>query len=199
MHPVAALEVRTFESERGHEVLTSPTITYRSRRRAATSTTQTPGASLGIDIDISRPDISLHTPPSHSCASQQVEVSFHGVAHIESGLYSEGEDIIGGSPPRSPPLFLEHISLEPQSTLGTLALTATAPPASSLSDLARTLIVTSILDLSQGPSGNPTTAIITPTVSLGHTIYSTAVTTGIISEPVVSHPEFVSRKYSMTL
>ena len=54
--------------------------------------------------------------------------------------------------------------------------------------------MTSTLDLSQGPSGSPTTAIIMPTVSVGHTVYSTVVTTGILSDPVVSRPEFISRE-----
>jgi hypothetical protein len=31
-------------------------------------------------------------------------------------------------------------------------------------------------------------------VSVGHTVYSTVVTTGILSDPGVSHPEFVSRE-----
>jgi len=136
----------------------------------------------------------LHASPSHSSASQQGDVSFHGETHIESGFQLESQDILGGSSPRSPPSFVEHYSLEPQSTVGTQSMIVSSPPASSLSDLAEKLRVTSSIDLSRGPSGSPTTNIITPPGSVGHTVYSTVVTTGILSDPGVSHPEFVSRE-----
>ena len=56
------------ERETGAEVLTAPTLTFR-RRRVATSSTRIHKLGSGTDIDIYRLEMSLHNPLNHSSAS----------------------------------------------------------------------------------------------------------------------------------
>ncbi|KAJ9545593.1 LOW QUALITY PROTEIN: hypothetical protein OSB04_025300 [Centaurea solstitialis] len=180
---------RIDERVTGSEVLTDPPLPL-GRSRAPTSATRTHSLYAGIEADTSHPEVQLHTPLSHSLTSQQVGVSSHGdLAQRLSPPHLEGSDIeTGGSPPRSPTSFRAQ-SLEPYIPFGTLTT-----PITSLSAVTGTPRVASTMGVSQGPAGRPTTAIITPTVTVGHTVDSTVVLTERLCDPGVTYPASVVRE-----
>ncbi|KAJ9560784.1 hypothetical protein OSB04_005944 [Centaurea solstitialis] len=191
---------RIDERVTGSEVLTDPSLPL-GRSRAPTSATRTHSFDAGIEADTSHPEVQLHAPLSHSLTSQQVRVSFHGdIAQRLSRPHLEGSDIeTGGSLPRSPTFLDAHVSLEPIDThLGTytasLSDAVSAPPLTILSDVTGTPRVASMTGVSRGPAGRPTTAIITPTVSVGHTVDSAVVQTGTLCEPGVTYLTSVVRE-----
>ncbi|KAJ9562108.1 hypothetical protein OSB04_007268 [Centaurea solstitialis] len=191
---------RIDERVTGSEVLTDLPLTL-GRSRAPTSATCTHSLDAGIEADTSHPEVQLHAPLSHSLTSQQVRVSFHGdSAQRLSRPHLEGSDIeTGGSVPRSPTFHDEHECLEPIDThLGThtasLSDVVSAPPITILSDVTRTPRVASPTGVSRGPAGRPTTATITSTVNVGHTVDSAVVQTGTLCEPGVTYPASVVRE-----
>ncbi|KAJ9544634.1 hypothetical protein OSB04_024341 [Centaurea solstitialis] len=165
---------RNDDWESGPKVLTGPRLSL-GRRWAATSATRTHVLGTGIEEDTSHPEVQLHAPPIHSSISQKV----------------------GGSLPRSPPSLHVHQSLVPDTHLGThtasLCDAVSAPPVAILSDVTGTPRVVSTKGISRGPEGRPTTAIITPTVKVGHTVDSAVVQTDTLCEPGVTYPAFVVR------
>ncbi|KAI3696663.1 hypothetical protein L6452_29123 [Arctium lappa] len=155
---------------------------------------------LGLGIEEAAVDLAahLHAPPSHSTISQQMVVSqTHGdFAHTLSGSHLEGADIETREqlPPFSPSLHAR--SLDP---LVLHAIPRTQIPfsaiAGSLSGPAGTSIVNPPSGRLRGLDGSPTTAIITPTVNVGGSTSTVVATTGSLSDPGVTHTEFVSREY----
>ncbi|KAJ9541568.1 hypothetical protein OSB04_028074 [Centaurea solstitialis] len=69
-----------------------------------------------------------------------------------------------------------------------------APPLTILSDVTRTPRVASPTGVSRRPARRPTTATITPTVNVGHTVDSAVVQTGTLCEPGVTYPASVVRE-----
>ncbi|KAJ9542826.1 hypothetical protein OSB04_029332 [Centaurea solstitialis] len=159
---------RNDEWESGPKVLTGPRLSL-GRRWAATSATRTHVLSTGIEEDTSHPMVQLHAPPSHSSISQKVGVSFRGTKH--NGYQA---------------LTCTHTA--------SLCDAVSAPPVAILSDVTGTPRVVSTTGISRGLVGRPTTAIITPTVKVGHTVDSAVVQTGTLCEPGVTYPAFVVRE-----
>ncbi|KAJ9547206.1 hypothetical protein OSB04_019749 [Centaurea solstitialis] len=142
------------------------------------------------------------TPPTQRCNCTP-HLSTHpslkrDKAQRLSSPHLEGDDIeTGGSVPRSPPSLHVHQSLVPDTHLGThtasLCDAVSAPPVAILSDVTGTPRVVSTKGISRGPEGRPTTAIITPTVKVGHTVDSAVVQTDTLCEAGVTYPAFVVR------
>ncbi|KAI3718249.1 hypothetical protein L6452_19111 [Arctium lappa] len=174
--------------------------TYHSRRAATSTTSPHVLRAGGIETDISRPLMHMHTSANHSIASQQAMVSsLHGdLAHTLSTFHSEmaGIEIRAQLPPSSTS-FSAPLSLEPIVT--SVFIPRTQPIISatigSLSAPIGTSVVAPHSGL-QGSGGSPVIANTMPALSTGHTVVSsTAVLTGSLSSPGVSLPEFVSREF----
>lgn len=102
------------------------------------------------------------TPPSHSIISQHMVVSqmHEDIAHNLSVSHSDSVDIeTGVHQLRSPTSFVSQSSLEPNIHIRTQSMSTAC-----LSDIAKTPRVVPSIGVSQGPGGNPTSAITLPTL-----------------------------------
>ncbi|KAI3707274.1 hypothetical protein L6452_25636 [Arctium lappa] len=116
------------------------------------------------------------------------------VSHLESsGIEARGP------PPQSSTSFYAPMRLEPLADIVSLARTHTPSSAivGRLSDPAGTPIVTLPIGRLQGLGGSPTATITTPVVNVGGTTVPSTVltTTGSLSHPGVTLPEFVTREH----
>ncbi|KAI3697655.1 hypothetical protein L6452_30750 [Arctium lappa] len=174
--------------------------TYHSRRVATSTTSPHVLRARGIETDISRPLMHMHTSASHSIASQQAIVStFHGdLAHTLSVFHSEMAGIETRTQlPPSLTSFSAPLSLEPIVT--SIFIPRTQPIISAITGRLSDPVGTSVVDPQsglRGSGGSPVIANIMPALSTGHTVVSsTAVLTGSLSSPGVTLPEFVSREF----